>query len=349
MRSVRSRRGFTLIELLVVIAIIAILIGLLVPAVQKVREAAARIQCSNNLHQLAIAGHNFHDQNQHFPMGMDRANGGPIAYLLPYMEQDNMFKNFAIQPPGTETVNWWAVPGNRPGSNGSNPPVVPPPPAPRTLWGSQGNVKSLTCPSSPLPDFPSTSTVLLTSAQGNGWPGWSTGNIGAPVYGYSNFGVALGFTFSGSPGCAVVGRSHYLAMAGYPYFDAGDGFPDRYAGMFKYGVFTRMTDVKDGTSNTIMFGEYGSAVLPQGSLGAPLDGYVAGAWGCGHIYSYWAPDSGQDAKPGVWYRFGSKHTAIFNCAFGDGSVKGVKSNIDFTTWVYICGSQDGQVPNSNAY
>jgi prepilin-type N-terminal cleavage/methylation domain-containing protein len=344
MSPVRLRRGFTLIELLVVIAIIAILIGLLVPAVQKVREAAARIQCTNNLHQLAIAGHNFHDQNLHFPMGMDRANGGPIAYLLPFIEQDNMFKNFSIQPPGTETVNWWTYNGNRPGSNGSNPPAIPPPPAGKPEWGAQGNVKSLTCPSSPLPDYSSTTTVLLCSPQGNGWtPGVGYG-VGAPIYGYSAFGVNLGFTFSGSPGNAIVGRTHYMAMAGYPYFDAGDGYPDRYAGMFKYGVFTRMTDVKDGTSNTVMFGEYGSAVLPQGSLGPPLDGPVAGAWGCGHIYSYWAPDAGQDPAPGVWYRFGSKHTAIFNCAFADGSVKGISKNIDYTTWVFICGSQDGQVP-----
>jgi prepilin-type N-terminal cleavage/methylation domain-containing protein len=109
----RQGRGFTLIELLVVIAIIAILVGLLLPAVQKVREAANRMKCSNHLKQLGLACHNYHDVQQSFPPGGKFASGAIVGdfetnwnmdwnadkgswlvYTLPYMEQDNLFNKF---------------------------------------------------------------------------------------------------------------------------------------------------------------------------------------------------------------------------------------------------------------
>jgi len=121
LRRTAPRRGFTLIELLVVIAIIAVLIGLLLPAVQMVREAANRIKCSNNLKQLGLAAHNFHDVNGHFPPGIGYyppAGCGVFGthqfHLLPYVEQDNLYRSaigpVPFPPPvGTTTVLY---PGN---------------------------------------------------------------------------------------------------------------------------------------------------------------------------------------------------------------------------------------------
>lgn len=94
------RRGFTLIELLVVIAIIAILIGFLLPAVQKVREASSRIQCFNNLKQIGLAAHNYHDQQKHLPPGIGYypiATNGTFGtswfHLLPYIERGDLYRN----------------------------------------------------------------------------------------------------------------------------------------------------------------------------------------------------------------------------------------------------------------
>src|SRR5436309_13790517 len=142
-------KGFTLIELLVVIAIIAILIALLVPAVQKVREAAARVQCTNNLKQLGLAAHNYHGVYNKFPPGVyqlpfaaaPKFRGVTLfVYLLPYIEQDNLFQGWDMVDPLNNTV----------GADKSRTATV---------------LKGLICPSDVIPQNP------VNSGSGNRWYG----------------------------------------------------------------------------------------------------------------------------------------------------------------------------------
>jgi prepilin-type N-terminal cleavage/methylation domain-containing protein len=223
------RKAFTLIELLVVIAIIGVMIGLLLAAIQKVRAAAYRIVCANNLHQLALAAQGYQNSFDALPPNFDedpsRTDGshnlfyGPMVRLLPYLELENVYRNFSFLyydstfPQGTAGVSWPNVPGgmtwqshgwhrnpfNRPPYNGAPGPIPPPDPlsCPNPTgstgisgqtWGAQDDFKVFSCPSQPVDHFSTgQGTAFIGAMFGlptvdfpHGNPFWNPGG-GAPA------------------------------------------------------------------------------------------------------------------------------------------------------------------------
>lgn len=356
------RRGFTLVELLVAVAIVAVLIGLLLPAVQKAREAAARMRCSNNLKQLGLAAHGYESVRGRFPPGLDVHNAGPVVKLLPHLEHDAVFSNFASGPenvPPAAGQHWWA---NSPIALNNRPPHAatgglpgnPPPPAGKPTWGASGTIATLLCPSGPSPE--QVHAVLMLAPQSTVYhPGpWLSGD---PSYNTANFaaqggGIMPGFTFSGHPGSTTLGRNSYAAMSGYPLFDAGDGRPGGYAGVFVYGRATAVAQVTDGASNTILFGEFSDCNTTSADWGgspatATLWGDCSLNFASGPMYTYWGVRGGRNgARPrpaGGWYSFGSRHTGVVNFCFADGSVRSLSVSVDYNTFVVLGGKSDGYV------
>jgi len=310
-----ARKAFTLIELLVVIAIIAVLVGLLVPAVQKVREAANRMSCSNNLKQLGLAAHNHAStENGFLPYGMVRnqtsTNPSPgfpnpselgTAYrcaiwhlLLPYVEQDALFKRWNFTNFNANNI----APGGT------------------TSWVGDHffiqKVKTYICPSNP--------------------------------------GDALNKSFSGS-GSNQYFTGSYLASGGtrgYPRWSTGNAVPSLFQfqdGAFNQNTRYKLTDLIDGTSNTLLFGErhYFDPVFDAGPPTVPFSDRI-GNWGwtwfgaqgdC--FFGTSAPINFKwsAATPRTQVAFddrinaaGSGHSGGSNFCLGDGSVRFLAENMN---------------------
>jgi prepilin-type N-terminal cleavage/methylation domain-containing protein len=334
-RTGRTHSGFTLIELLVVIAIIAILIGLLLPAVQKVREAAARTTCTNNLKQIGLAAHNYQSTTGRLPPGLygppPPAIGtgqvfpsnaswrfyGVLCPLLPYVEQDNVAKLFVSTTAGSGFTDD-PVSGS-PGTNWWN--------HAQSWTAAQYKIKTFLCPSDSNQDSVTVGTFVIY------WPNSVTG---APNSGSM---TAWYFPVSSVPS-GTLGKSNYVGVSG----GIGDTEPSStvtpwytWRGTFTTQSRNKIETISDGSSQTLIFGE----TLGGAQVGARD---FACAWmGAGQFPQAWG-----FSENAQWYQFSSYHTGIINFCAGDGSVKGIRKSATTRTVRSAVGAFDGENYDASA-
>lgn len=333
----RQRAAFTLIELLVVIAIIAVLIALLLPAVQQAREAARRSQCKNNLKQMGLALHNYHDNLGTFPMGMcgwpgtaDGALWGWGTYILPYLDQAPLYTTLSQSSGGTAPNTGVPAVGFGCVMNSFNP----------TLPALQTKLSVHRCPSD--------NGDGLVTIPATGLNGHVRSNT--YIYGRSNYPGVVGASWTDGPGLII-----------------GDG-------AFSESIPVRFRDFTDGLSNTFLVGERRSPGTAGGKYvggdtiwcGADDDLGPGGAWRGIALLQGFALHLGMCAQAdklnlGVtsapsagsyqpYTAFGSLHVGGAHFLMGDGSVRFISDNIASgpvnspgSTYQNLASRNDGQI------